>query len=208
MVKTTLKSGLLSLVAVAALSSNALAHHPTGGMMPATLGEGLLSGLGHPIIGLDHLAALIAVGCIAARQANGPLSAFGYVAAMILGAALHVRSLALPLAEVWVALSVIVLGALLLRDRAVSAGMTLALFAVTGLVHGYALGESIVGAESTPLTAYFAGLIVIQSAIVLGIMLLARKFGHEGFQVPVRVAGGAVAAVGVVVLALQFVQGA
>jgi urease accessory protein len=33
-----------------------------GGKMPSTFGEGLLSGLGHPVIGPDHLAFLVAVG--------------------------------------------------------------------------------------------------------------------------------------------------
>ena len=47
----------------------ALAHHPMGGRMPATFTDGLLSGLGHPIIGLDHLAAVLAIGCLAARIA-------------------------------------------------------------------------------------------------------------------------------------------
>ena len=36
--------------------------------------EGLLSGLGHPVIGLDHLAAVIAVGCLAATQPKGMVS--------------------------------------------------------------------------------------------------------------------------------------
>ena len=40
----------------------ALAHHVMGGRMPATFGQGFLSGLGHPVIGLDHLAAVVAVG--------------------------------------------------------------------------------------------------------------------------------------------------
>ena len=36
----------------------AFAHHVVGGKMPVTFMDGLLSGLGHPIIGLDHLAAI------------------------------------------------------------------------------------------------------------------------------------------------------
>ncbi len=38
------------------------AHHVMGGRMPATFAEGLLSGLGHPVIGIDHLAFIVAVG--------------------------------------------------------------------------------------------------------------------------------------------------
>ena len=51
----------------------ALAHHPMGGTTPTTFMQGLLSGIGHPILGLDHLAALIAVGLVASRFASGGL---------------------------------------------------------------------------------------------------------------------------------------
>ena len=36
------------------------AHHVMGGRMPSTFMEGLLSGLGHPVVGLDHLAFIVA----------------------------------------------------------------------------------------------------------------------------------------------------
>lgn len=57
---------LIAFAAAASLLAEpALAHHVMGGRMPATFGDGLLSGLGHPVIGLDHFAAVVAVGCIA-----------------------------------------------------------------------------------------------------------------------------------------------
>ena len=40
----------------------ASAHHLMGGKTPTTFTDGILSGLGHPIIGVDHLAFLVAVG--------------------------------------------------------------------------------------------------------------------------------------------------
>src|SRR5437763_3365781 len=79
---------LFAACAVAVMASEpAAAHHVMGGKMPASLAEGLLSGLGHPIIGLDHLAAVVAVGCVAAAHRAGALLAVGFVAAMMLGAA-------------------------------------------------------------------------------------------------------------------------
>ena len=125
----------------------AFAHHAMGGQMPATFAQGLLSGLGHPIIGLDHLAALIAVGCLAALQARGFWLAFAFVIAVALEAALHVRELTLPASEILAALSVLVLGALLVAVRRLPVLIVLVLFVASGLVHGYALVESIVGAE-------------------------------------------------------------
>ena len=54
-------------------------------------------------------------------------------------------------------------------------GAALVLFAMVGAVHGYALGESIYGAEPTPLYAYLLGLAVIQSAIALAAATVARS---------------------------------
>ncbi|MEM9273909.1 MAG: HupE/UreJ family protein [Cyanobacteria bacterium P01_F01_bin.143] len=48
----------------------AQAHHPLGGGTPANFIEGLLSGFGHPIIGLDYFAFVIAFGLIAVLTAK------------------------------------------------------------------------------------------------------------------------------------------
>jgi len=53
----------------------AYAHHLMGGRTPATFAEGMLSGLGHPVIGLDHFAAVVAVGCLAAAHRSASASA-------------------------------------------------------------------------------------------------------------------------------------
>ena len=50
-----------ALIAVLSTTS-AQAHHVMDGMLPSTFVEGLLSGLGHPIIGPDHFAFVVAVG--------------------------------------------------------------------------------------------------------------------------------------------------
>ncbi len=47
-----------------------MAHHLIGGKTPANFWEDLLSGTGHPIVGIDHLAFLVAVGLIAATIPN------------------------------------------------------------------------------------------------------------------------------------------
>lgn len=197
----------LAVVALFGLAGGpAAAHHPMGGTLPATLAQGLLSGLGHPVIGLDHLAAIIAVGAIAAWYRTGPALALGFIVAMIAGVALHVRGTTVPASEVLVALSVIALGATLLARKALHPGAALGLFVVAGLLHGYALGESIVGAEATPLAAYLIGLAVIQAAIALGVMTLVRLMVAPlawGGLAPVRLAGAGIAGVGVVALVLQ-----
>jgi urease accessory protein len=152
----------------------ALAHHAMDGATPTTFSAGLLSGLGHPIIGLDHLAAIIAVGCLAATQPKGALLATGYVVATVIGAAAHIGEATVPNAEIFVALSVVALGLLVFRKMPLRRDLAFALFAAAGLINGYALGESIAGAERTPIVAYFIGLAVIQTAIALAIMFGVR----------------------------------
>jgi urease accessory protein len=187
----------------------AAAHHVMGGKLPATFGQGVLSGLGHPIIGLDHLAAVIAVGCLAALYRAGAALAAGFVLAVIAGAAVHVQGATVPGSEMLVALSVVVLGACLIWRNALPPAAALALFVLAGLLHGYALGESIVGAEPAPLTAYFAGLAVIQTAIALGAMTLTRLFAHPawGDVAPVRLLGAGIAGIGIALTVAQLTAG-
>ena len=202
---------LVSASALLALAAApAAAHHPMGGQLPATLTQGLLSGLGHPIIGLDHLAAIIAVGCIAAWYRTGPALVVGFVAAMTAGVAVHLREATVPASEILVALSVIALGATLVLRKALPPGAALGLFVIAGLVHGYALGESIVGAEPTPLAAYLIGLAVIQAAIALGAMMLVRLVAHPawGDLAPVRLVGAGIAGVGLAILVQQITAAA
>ena len=182
----------------------AFAHHVMGGRMPVSFGEGLLSGLGHPVIGLDHFAAVVAVGCLAAAHRAGAALALGFVAAMMLGVAAHLGGATVPGAELLVALTVIGLGVAVVRDPPLPAAAAVALFIAAGLVHGYALGESIYGAERAPLTAYLLGLAVIQAVIALAAMMAARTIAQRG-TLTVRLVGSGVAGVGLAFLAQTIV---
>jgi urease accessory protein len=199
-----LRPTLIALWLALVAADPVFAHHAMGSQMPATFVQGLLSGLGHPIIGLDHLAALIAVGCLAATQARGLWLPLAFVVAMVLGAALHVRELTLPASEILAAFSVLVLGALLVSRWRLSVRIVLPLFVAGGLVHGYALAESIIGAEPTPLYAYFAGLVIVQSAIALGAMLAAREITNApGKVAAARLIGAGIAGIGVALVVQQ-----
>ena len=199
MIKTATRAFVFLAAAATAVTSAepALAHHLTGGRMPSTWGEGLLSGLGHPVIGLDHLAAIVAVGLLAAALRSGPILPLGFVVASTIGAALHVMAVDVPFAEAAVALTVLALGLLLLRGHSPSWPVVAVSFVLAGLFHGYAYGESIAGAEPNPLAAYFIGFTVIQCAIAGGAMLVARRLSGR-----MLIPGGAIAAVGLVFLAI------
>jgi urease accessory protein len=82
------------------------------------------------------------------------------------------------------------------------------LFAVVGLIPGYALGESIYGAEPTPLYAYLLGLAVIQSAIALAAMQIARTIARRpAVMSPLRLVGAGITGIGLAVLMQQIVPG-
>jgi len=196
----------LFLASITLLIDPALAHHVMGGHMPLTFADGLLSGLAHPIVGLDHFAAVVAVACLASAHRAGSLLVVSFVAAMTVGVAIHVRGTTLPAAEIIVALSVVLLGAVLLRNRTLHTGAALALFIAVGLTHGYALGESIYGSELSPLVAYFIGLVVIQSAVALSVMFAARAVLQRQSEIlTLRLIGAGIVGIGLTVLMQQVV---
>lgn len=184
-------------LALSLVAGPAAAHHPMGGALPETFAQGLLSGIGHPILGFDHLAFVLAMG-VAAAVAGRALSApLAYIAAMVAGVALTLAGVALPGGEALVALSVLGIGAVVLSGVALAAPLALALFAAAGLVHGWALGGSIVGAEGGVIGAYLLGLAMVQYALAIGAGLGARAlWGAAADAVPTRIAGAVVAGIG------------
>jgi hydrogenase/urease accessory protein HupE len=105
--------------------------------------------------------------------------------------------------------SVIALGALMLRKRQMSVGSALVLFAMIGVIHGYALGESIYGAEPTPLYAYLLGLAVIQSAVALTAVGIVRGLTQRSGELsPIRFIGAGIAGIGFAILMQQMIPAA
>lgn len=184
--------------AFAAVAAPAAAHHPLGGETPATFLDGLLSGVGHPMLGVDHFAFIVAAGLIAAMLGRVTLLPLFFVAASALGTLLTVSGVALPLVELMVAGTATLAGALALRGRAVPVAAAAALFAVAGLFHGWAFGEAVVGAEATPVVAYLIGLAVTQWAIAVAAGLVAARLWREAGQgaLQTRLAGAVMAGIG------------
>jgi urease accessory protein len=189
---------LAAAAAPALAASPALAHHVMGGEVPSSFVSGLLSGLGHPIIGVDHLAFVIAMGIAAAFTASRFLSPLAFVVATVAGCLIHIAGIALPLPEIVIAGSIVVLGALILSGRTISQGLYLALFAVAGLFHGWAYGESIVGAESTPLVTYVVGFAAIQYLVAIAVASVVAVLWRatDPAAVKARLAGAVAAGVG------------
>lgn len=166
-------TGVAFAAALLMATSPALAHHAMDGGTPQTFVQGFLSGLAHPVIGLDHLAFLVAA-IVLTWALKGPpryLLPLGFVGATLAGTVLHLGAANIPLSETLVALTVVIGGVLAFTRRYPNALALSAIFVVSGLLHGYAYGESIVGAEATALLAYLAGFAAIQYALIIGGML-------------------------------------
>jgi len=171
-----------------------------GGATPSTLSEGLLSGIGHPIIGLDHLAFVIAVGVAAVALGSRFILPLFFVIATLLGTGLHVMAIDLPVVELAISLSVLAVGALLMFSMSAPIAVFAALFAIAGLFHGHAYGEAIFGAEATPMIAYLAGFGLTQYAVAVvagtAIVSVWGKAAGLAQNVPARLAGAMVAGAG------------
>ena len=197
---------LLAVTAVLSISAPALAHHPMGGVTPSTLTEGLLSGFGHPVLGLDHFAFILAAGLLAAPRTRALVLPIAFVAGSFAGSLLHLGEVSLPGGEYLIAGSVILMGLLLASARRITDGLFAGLLGLAGLLHGHALAEAIFGAEATPLVAYLGGLAVteyaIAAAVVIGWRLLAPVWlgALPRFS---RFAGAGVAVIGAVFLVLN-----
>lgn len=147
------------------LANPAMAHHAMGGKLPTEWWHGLLSGLAHPVIGLDHLMFVIAIGLVSIKPMRGLLIPAFFVIAALLGTGLHLQQFDLPLSESLIALSVIAIGLVLALGNHANLALLAGLAAIAGLFHGYAYGEAIVGAGVVPLVWYLVGFTIIQYAI-------------------------------------------
>ncbi len=191
-------AALAAVLLIAAGAPAAIAHHPMGGTTPKTFMHGLLSGFGHPVIGIDHFAFIVAMGIAVGASGLSLAWPVAFVAASAVGVGLHVAGATLPAVEIAVAVSVLLIGALVAWGRAIPAAGWAALFGIAGLFHGYAFGETVAGAEPTPIVAYLVGLAVVQTVLVVLAALVVRRLAAA--PVP-RIAGAVVALVGIAVLA-------
>lgn len=199
------------IAALALTATPALAHHPLGGLPMETFAHGLMSGVGHPVLGFDHLFFVIAVGVLSLFTAHRLLAPAAYVGSMLLGCGLMYAGIALPLTELVIVASLVVAGGMLASGRSFGTVPVLGLFAAFGLFHGSAFGGSIAGQEGgiggAVLLGYLAGLSAVQYAIALAAGWVAATLGaRSAASVNARLAGAAIAGVGVL-LALEAVEG-
>ncbi len=176
--------------AVLAFAQPALAHEQAG------VAGGLASGMLHPLTGVDHVIAMVAVG-IWGAQLGAPeiwLLPVTFPLVMAFGGVIGVQRIPLPMPETVIALSAIVLGAAVAVRARVPFVAAVAVVAAFAIFHGHAHGVELPGAAS-PL-AYGAGFVIATGLLHLcGIAIgaLSRWPAGERF---IQALGAAIAALG------------
>jgi urease accessory protein len=142
------------LFALLAMADTAFAHEQQG--VPA----GLASGFLHPLTGLDHLAAMVAVGLWGA-QLGAPaiwILPITFPLVMAVGGVLGVLDIALPVPEIVIALSALVLGGAVAARLRLPFAIAAVVVGVFAIFHGHAHGAEL--PKSADPLAYGVGFVV------------------------------------------------
>ncbi len=188
---------LLALILIAAPTA-AFAH---AGHADAS---GLAHGFMHPIGGLDHVLAMVAVGVFAYVLGGKAvwLVPLSFVAMMAAGFALGVAAMDVPFVELGIALSSVVIGGLVALGRPIPALIASVVVGVFAMFHGHAHGtEMPVNASGLEYAlGFIAATALLHLAGIAAAMGVAKLVGKYGRPVA-QVAGGLFALGGVGVLA-------
>ena len=169
---------------------------PAGAHTADGVAGGFISGLLHPIAGWDHVIAMVAVGLWGAFLGRPAVWLLPVVFPMVmaLGGALGVVGLPLPGVEIGIALSAVVLGAMVALAARPPLAVAAVIVGVFAIFHGHAHGTEL--PQSASPIAYSLGFVIatgLLHAFGIGLSLLTRW--PHGQQV-VRAGGGAIAALG------------
>ncbi len=194
-----MQRALFVLVTLCILAPGAaLAHTGVGST------HGLLHGLMHPITGLDHVLAIVAVGVFAALLGGRALWLIpaSFVVLAAVGGVLGMRGAPLPLVELGIATSVIVLGLAIALQVRLPVAIAAVLVGLFGAYHGFAHGAEM------PIDAsglgYGLGFLATTAMLILAGIGLGSANNRLASRPAARLAqagGSALALAGIVLLA-------
>ena len=169
----------------------AWAHDETG------QAAGFLSGLSHPVSGMDHVLAMVAVGLWGAVL--GPPAIWvlpvAFPLVMALGGLMGLLGFPLPGVEIGIALSALVLGVMVLAELRPPLWLAAVVVSLFAIFHSHAHGREL--PEGTSALLYSLGFVIATGLLhTLGILLGVAHRWEAGRRL-VRTAGGGVALAGV-----------
>ncbi|MFC5758122.1 HupE/UreJ family protein [Rhizobium sp. GCM10022189] len=187
------------LLALAAVAAPAVAYAHTG------VGDtsGFVHGFSHPISGLDHILAMVMVGVFAFQLGGRAtwLVPTTFVLVMAVGGGLGIAGINVPFVELGIALSVVVLGAIVALNVKAPTAVAMGLVGLFAIFHGHAHGAEM--PENAAGAAYAAGFMIataVLHAVGLGLGFMIGRAGERHGTFAVRTAGGVAAVAGVGIL--------
>jgi len=187
----------LSALALLIAATAAQAHTGVGNT------GGILPGVAHPISGMDHVLAMVAVGLFAAHLGGRALwlVPLAFVSMMAVGGGLGMTGVSLPLVEIVIGLSVVVVGLAITTERRLPTVGAMALVASFAVFHGHAHGAET--PEAAAGWEYGMGFVLATAGlhaggISLGLLLRNMSEGHGNRAF--RAVGSAVALGGIAIL--------
>lgn len=179
--------------ALAALSACSVADAHMGSNHVHGFGDGF----SHPFTGLDHLAAMLAVGMWAAQRGGRSMWALpaSFVGMLAIGAGLALGGVSVPMVEPGIVASVLVLGLMIAFAARLPSAISVAVVGVFALFHGYAHGlEMPESALGLMFGAGFVSASVMLHVAGIGLAGMVAKHLHPKL---IQAAGGVIAAAGV-----------
>jgi urease accessory protein len=179
-----------------ALATPAAAHVGAGDV------HGFAHGVAHPIGGLDHVLAMVAVGLLAASLGGRAIWMVpaSFVAMMAVGGLLSMAQVSLPYVEIGIAASVIVLGLAVALSLPMPTVAAMALVGFFAVFHGFAHGAEMPAEASA--AGYALGFVLATAllhAVGIGIGLGIGRMGRAGTNVS-QIGGAALSLAGVALI--------
>jgi urease accessory protein len=192
-------TGTLLRVAFAALFC--LAARPAFAHIGSGFGGGFFSGFSHPLLGPDHLLAMVSVG-IWGAELGAPaiwVLPITFPLIMAIGGAAGIIGMPLPGTEIIIALSVIVLGGMVAMAARLNLVLALVIVGIFAFAHGHAHGAEM--PASADALAFSVGFVIATGMLhALGIAIGLLIKWPVGFSA-VRAMGGLAALFGVYLIA-------
>ena len=191
---TSLRALTLAIASTLLAPQLAFAHVGLGDAHDA------LHGFSHPLTGIDHILAMVSVGLLAVNLGGRAVWSVpaSFVAMMVMGGVLGMAGFNVPLTEVGIGVSVLVLGSINAVSVRLPVSIAMALAATFALFHGFAHGAEM--PENASGVLFASGFVVstillhgIGIALGMGIMSLSQAASH----MTMKIGGGAIALVGV-----------
>jgi urease accessory protein len=184
-------SALLTGLMVCAATAPALAHEVSG------QAQGFLTGLRHPISGLDHVLAMIAVGLWGAQLGQPAvwLLPVTFPMVMAFGGFLALVGFALAGIEMGIALSAVTLGVMVASEARPPLAVAALIVAVFAVFHGHAHGTELPPGQSG--LTYSIGFVSATGLLHAAGIALGLAYRWPVGRLALRVAGVAVAVAGV-----------